>query len=308
MAIYRIKSKIFTRAEKELMKQVWRKTRGLRELPGGVTNLEDAKALKNLSKQLSSDGPVEITPEIRKALDNLGLTKATERIINKMKSKYENKAAINRLRKIQEPELEKKIRTEGLYDYFKKTSDKDLKRTKQTIRLEGQVEDEYDSLVSNCQVDPSLSRFYRKKLNGTVLKADNPDSALAMFKSGSENLTMEDLKRDLERFTPEAKRVTKKDLENFNKNGHLIHISNDTPRGSVLHEIGHIKSRKEFGRPAVEGKGNPLKGIVTVAEENMASANALHVLRNQRGVEKDKELLDKALSSYTLDLRRKLNR
>ena len=30
------------------MKQVWRKTRGLRELPGGVTNLEDAKALKNL--------------------------------------------------------------------------------------------------------------------------------------------------------------------------------------------------------------------------------------------------------------------
>ena len=310
MAIYRIKSKIFTRAEKELMKQVWRKTRGLRELPGGVTNLEDAKALKNLSRQLSSDGPVEITPEIRKALDNLGFTKATERIINRMKSKYENKAAIDRLRKIQEPELEKMIETRdpGLYDYLKKTSDKDLKRTKQTIKLEGQVEDEYDSLVSNCQVDPSLSRFYRKKLNGTVLKTDDPDPAFAMFKSGSENLTMEDLKRDIKRFATETKGVTKKDLENFNKNGHLIHISNDTPRGSVLHEIGHVKSRKEFGRPALEGKSSPLKGIVTVAEENMASANALHALRNQRGVEKDKELLDKALSSYTLDLRRKLNR
>jgi hypothetical protein len=305
MAIYRIKSKIFTRAEKELIKQVWRKTKGLRELSGGVTNLEDAKALKNLSGQLSSDGQVEITPEIRKALDNLGFTKATEGTINKMKSKYENKAVADRLRKIQESELEKKIKPgEDIFDYLERTiSDKDLKRTKQTYRLQEQAYDEYCYLKSGCQVDPSLSRFYRKKLGGTVLKADNSDSAFATFKSGNENLTMGELKE----IAPEAKRITKKDLENFNKNGHLIHIPNDTPRGTVLHEIGHVKSRKEFGRPAVGWK-NPFYGIDTIAEENMASANALHVLRNQKGVEKDKELLDKALSTYTLDLRKRLDR
>ena len=305
MAIYRIKSKIFTRAEKELVKQVWRKTRGLRELPGGVTNLEDAKALKNLSGQLMSGGPVEVTPEIRKALDNLGFTKATEGTINRMKSKYENKAATDRLRRIQEPELEKMTDTDEIFEYLmKKISDKDIKRTKQTNRLREQACDEYRSLKSGCQVDPSLSRFYRKKLNGTVLKADNPKSAFAGFKSGSENFTMEELKE----FAPEAKRVTMKDLENFNKNGHLIHISNDAPRGTVLHEIGHIKSRKEFGKPAVGWKGDSFNGIDTIAEENMASANALHVLRNQRGVEKDKKLLDKALSTYTLNLRRRLDR
>lgn len=304
MAIYRIKSKIFTRAEKELVKQVWRKTRGLRELPGGVTNLEDAKALKNLLKQLSSDGQVEVTPEIRKALDNLGFTKATEGTINKMKSKYENTAATDRLKRIQESEIEKNIEPgEDIFDYLKRTiSDKDLKRTKQTYRLQKQAYDEYCSLKSGCQVDPSLSRFYRKKLNGTVLKADNPESAFASFKSGSENLTMGELKE----IAPEAKRVTKKDLENFNKNGHLIHISNDAPRGTVLHEIGHIKSRKEFGK--IGWKDNSFNGIDTIAEENMASANALHALRNQKGVEKEKELLDKALSTYTLGLRKRLNR
>jgi hypothetical protein len=304
MAIYRIKSKIFTRAEKELIKQVWRKTKGLRELSSGVTNLEDAKALKNLSGQLSSDGQVEITPEIRKALDNLGFTKVTEGTINKMKSKSENKAAADRLKRIQDSKFEKVIATGGMPNYLKKTLFKDYRRTAQTVGLQKQVLDKINSLESGCQVDPSLSRFYRKKLNGTVLKADDPGVAYTTSKLGSENLTMGELKE----ITPEAKRVTKKDLENFNKNGHLICISKDAPRGPVLHEMGHIKSRKEFGGSRARGKGKLLEGIDTIAEENMASANALHTLRNQRGVEKDKEMLDKALSTYTLDLRKKMIR
>lgn len=304
MAIYRIKSKIFTRAEKELMKQVWRKTRGLRELPGGVTNLEDAKALKTLSKQLSSDGQVEITPEIRKALDNLGFTEATEGTINKMKSKSENKAAADRLKRIQDSKLEKVIATGGMPDYLKKTLFKDYRRTAQTVGSQKQVLDKINSLESGCQADPSLSRFYRKKLNGTVLRADDPGVAFTTSKLGGEDLSMEGLKK----IAPEAKRVTMKDLENFNKNGHLICISKDAPRGSILHEMGHIKSRKEFGRSRARGKGKILEGIDTIAEENMASANALHALRNQKGVEKDKELLDRALSTYTLDLKKKLIR
>lgn len=286
------------------MKQVWRKTRGLRELPGGVTNLEDAKALKNLSRQLGSDGQVEITPEIRKALDNLGFTKATEETINKMKSKSENKAATDRLKRIQNSKLEKVITTGGMPDYLKKTLFKDYRRTAQTFGQLKQVKNEISSLESGCQMDPSLSRFYRKKLGGTVLKADDSGVAFTASKLGSGNLTMGDLKE----IAPEAKRVTKKDLENFNKNGHLICISNDAPRGSVLHEMGHIKSRKEFGGSRARGKGKLLEGIDTVAEENMASANALHALRNQKGVEKDKELLDRALSTYTLDLKKKLIR
>ena len=304
MAIYRIKSKIFTRAEKELIKQVWRKTKGLRELSGGVTNLEDAKALKNLSGQLSSDGQVEITPEIRKALDNLGFTKATEGTINKMKSKSENKAATDRLKRIQNSKLEKVIATGGMPNYLKKTLFNNRRRTAQTVGLKKQAVDKFNSLESGCQVDPSLSRFYRKKLNGTVLKADDPGVAFTSSKLGSENFTMGDLKE----ITPEAKRVTMKDLKNYNENGHLICISKDAPRGVVLHEMGHIKSGKEFGRSRARGKGKILEGIDTIAEENMASANALHVLRNQKGVEKDKELLDKALSSYTLGLRKRLNR
>ena len=292
MAIYRIKSKIFTRAEKELVKQIWRKTRGLRELPGGVTNLEDAKALKNLTRQLSSDGQVEITPEIRKALDNLGFTKATEGTINKMKSKYENKAATDRL---------------GISDSLENTfvRDRDPRRITQTDSLRKQAHDELiSSLRSGFQVDPSLSRFYRKKLNGTILEVDNPESALTLLKLGSEDAPV----RYIRKIAPEAKGVTMKNLKNFNKNGHLICISKDAPRGTVLHEMGHIKSSKEFGGSRVRGKGKLLDDIDTVAEENMASANALHALRNQKGVEKDKELLDKALSTYTLGLRGKLNR
>lgn len=286
------------------MKQVWRKTRGLRELPGGVTNLEDAKALKNLSKQLGSDGQVEITPEIRKALDNLGFTKATEETINKMKSKSENTAATDRLKRIQNSKLEKVIATGGMPNYLKKTLFKDYRRTSQTVGQLKQVNNEISSLESGCQVDPSLSRFYRKKLGGTVLKADDPGVAFTASKLSSGDLPMEGLKE----IAPEAKRVTKKDLENFNKNGHLICISKDAPRGPILHEMGHIKSGKEFGRSRARGKGKLLEGIDTIAEENMASANALHALRNQKGVEKDKELLDRALSTYTLDLKKKLIR
>ena len=47
-----LRQKAFNRAEKEALKQIYRKTGGLRNLPNGVTNLEDAKALKDLAIQL----------------------------------------------------------------------------------------------------------------------------------------------------------------------------------------------------------------------------------------------------------------
>lgn len=220
-----------------------------------------------------------------------------------MKSKYENKAAADRLKKTQDSKLTKVIATGGMQDYLKKTLSKDYRRTSQTVGQQRQVNNELSSLESGCQMDPSLSRFYRKKLNGTVLEADNPDSAHAVFKLVSEDIPF----RSLREAAPDAKRITMKDLKDFNKNGHLICIPKDASRGTVLHELGHIKSKKEFGGRA-EGKGKLLEGIDKIAEENMASANALHVLRNQKGVEKDKEMLDKALSTYTLGLRKRLNR
>lgn len=43
-----LRQKVFTRAEREALRQIYRKTGGLRNLPNGVTSLEDAKALKKI--------------------------------------------------------------------------------------------------------------------------------------------------------------------------------------------------------------------------------------------------------------------
>ena len=85
-----LRQKIFTRAEREAIKQIWRKTNGLKRLPNGITNVEDARALKDLSARLNKGGSVEFTPEIRTALDNMGLTKITPELMTKLNQKYSN--------------------------------------------------------------------------------------------------------------------------------------------------------------------------------------------------------------------------
>jgi hypothetical protein len=291
MAIYRIKSKLFTRAERKMIKQIWRKTKGLTELPKGITNLEDARALKKLSGQLISEESVKITPEIRKALDNLGFTKATEDTINKMRSKYRNAEAKSRLSRLRDIRSEKMSRSEGKKRY--------LRHEKKTENLEKQMIQASENFRSaehnNSNIDPSLVRFYRKKLGGSVLRLRPGSNRCGDFAlTGMRRNTASPI--GIKGQFPEVSQVTKKDLKNYNKNGHAIGVSDKSSRGVVLHEIGHIKSAKEFEETFPVGKIE--KGIDKITEENMASSNALHVLRNQKGVEKDKETLDKAISTY----------
>lgn len=313
MAIYRIKSKLFTRAEKELIKQIWRKTNGLRGLPKGITSLEDARALKKLSKQLNSEESVKVTPEIRKALDNLGFTKATEDTINRMKSKYStsNGDAYHRLSRLQTHRRQDPNFRELESKRLDKKFQAELRRSESTLGEHEKLSLSAKQDNSAGVVDPSLARFYRKKLNGSVIKIKDPQGACSASKLRGNKITEEGL-REISDFP-----IKGKDLKGFNRpGGEMIAISDDTPRSIVLHEMGHNKSAREFKDPERKlWKGehsntimNDNYGIPGIIEENMASANALNVLKNQKGVEKDKKRLDSALSSYTLFLKRRLGR
>lgn len=118
-----LRQKAFTRAEREALRQLYLVSRGIRRLPGGVTNLEDAKALKELAIKLNEGNPNQniSSPSIRKALDNLGLTKLTDNELNHLNRKYNNQATYNRLIRINpNPSSNKKFD-----DLLKKTVSKD---------------------------------------------------------------------------------------------------------------------------------------------------------------------------------------
>ena len=295
-----------------MMKQIWRRTKGLRELPGGITSLGDARALKELSKQIDTkEVPVKITPEIRKALDGLGFTKVTEGTINRMRDKYSIKngkaqSRVYRLRRPVDPSI--------VANKFQRTQ----RREMQSGNMLKRTGEDLHQLVQQANQDPSLARFYRKKLKGSVITLDNPlDSySVSRLRDNANTLPELSLKKA---WDTSVYPVRAKDLKGINRpGGEMIAVGDKSPRAITLHEMGHNKSARDFGGygktpddfyryragKAIIGEG----GIHDLAEENMASAYALNVLRNQPGVGKDKELLNKAMSTYTLSLRRALGR
>ena len=88
-------------AEKEAIKQLYRVTGGFRRLPNGITNLDDAKALKGLAIKLN-EGSQElvVTNAEKQALNNLGLSKWSNGLLERVHKKYNDGRLLDRTQRI----------------------------------------------------------------------------------------------------------------------------------------------------------------------------------------------------------------
>jgi hypothetical protein len=314
LALFSEIQKNFTRGEKEAIKQIWKRTNGLRSLPNGITNIEDAKALKDLSNRLNKGGKkIVVTPEIQRALDNLGLTKVTPEFLNRVNKKYRN------------PELKERFlrRYNGGQLDFEKYTPMDVKTGRHVAEAHGN--DLRKALSKSKRYlkgdDSDLSkgiiRFYRKK-KGSVIDLQKPESSFSINKirqgKVEEGINYQQLLNQSAKFSKD--RNNTRELKRYldNPNGELIAIPKKRSSAAlVTHEMGHNKSSREIPTTPIKNRlkiddayGNALEGLGTVAEENMASANALQMLKNQSNLKKHKSALDSALNSYMIGSKSKI--
>ena len=294
-----LRQKTFTRAEKEAIKQLYKVTGGFRKFPGGVTSLEDAEALKELAIKMN-EGKVgnQVTGiDIRRALNKLGLTKLTDKELQHINDKYNNQALIGRAKKI----------------YPNRTIEPKFKNEPNIVS---------DSLPLSSQ-NPSLPlmRFSRKKLGASVIetKPIDPVTKRVVIPGATvaENNSPKEINSGLillngikgtgaGGYGKDARRLFEK-----GKNNRLIVTNRAYPEESTLHEISHTTNTVTIPNsnnydPSISKIINPYYKVVAgkvgeVAEENLANARTLHILRRKTGV--NKKLLDDSLNTYVADSR-----
>lgn len=316
-----LRDKNFTRAEKEMLKQAYRVTGGFRRLPGkGITSVEDAEALARLNNDFTrrylslSPGTVTITPEARAALDRLGLTKVDEKTLNRMLVKYHglNGDAIERVNNI------RKIRLSNNQPLLDRTMKKLKRRNDEAYNYRDKVVKELGSnhlYLSETKEESSepIARFMRKKLG--VLPYRYPNNKVGgKYIFNASKLTEEEINKLLQSQLDE-KRSNAQNINNLirscRNSGPMLVVNPSSKQVIALHEWGHRMNRKKgLGNTKLEfDPKNPrvsrhfissLNNIGQIAEENMASARALEVLRNQGQKEQDlgRIGLNKALETY----------
>jgi len=295
-----LRQKAFTRTEREALKQLYKVTGGFRRFPGGVTNLEDARALKELAIKIN-EGKVgnQISgPGIRTALNGLGLTKLTDKELQHINDKYNNQGLIRRAGKI----------------YPGRT-------IKPKFGNEPSIEPA-SLLMSTKNPSLPLMRFSRKKLGASVIetkpidsktgKTVTPRATVAENNSPEEINSGLGLLNDIEmtgakRYGKDAKKLFEK-----GKNNRLLVTNRAFPEESTLHEISHTTNTVTIPNsnnydPNISKVINPYYKVVVskvgeVAEENLASARTLHTLKKKTGI--NKKLLDDSLNTYVVDSRR----
>lgn len=165
-----LRQKIFTRAEREAIKQLYKVTKGYRRFPGGVSkNLEDAKALKMLAIELNKGNQMSPTiiqdnPGIRGALNRIGLTKIDDKVLSGLNRKYNNKELLERAQRSSKPITEQEFnQIRGEFDLLSSKANDNRKRLDQ---------------VNNQLLVPgqsrSIMRFIRKKTDNAVFESAKP--------------------------------------------------------------------------------------------------------------------------------------
>lgn len=309
-----LRQKAFTRADNRIIKQLYRVTKGFKSMPNGVTNLEDAKALEDLSKWLSTKNSgtkniISERPDIKKALDNLGLTTLTEgNQLERVKNKFYNDEVAKRANRIyrrgypvSDQQMDKLNNRYGvLANDFKQNRHDSLKTFKNLVYDENGNFERRQSLP--------LMRFARKKLGLSVVQPHGEDlKKLDAYTNRGNYLSVNELLSAADMNNPAEKAQVMRFL-NGNTNGYLVTHGN-YPKAITLHELSH----DAINREGVHGKDlasrntavNPVhKSIINsvgeVINENQASARALNIMKNDPSLEKSKEHLDKALNSYVI--------
>jgi hypothetical protein len=314
-----LRQKAFNRAEKEALKQIYRKTGGLRNLPNGVTNLEDAKALKDLAIQLNSGKTVNLTPDAQKALNNMGLTKVTPELLNRVVQKYNNPELNNRFDSIRKIRIRNHIKDTGEMPELQKSA----VRVMENMKKDPRVSEEY--ITPTSPDSKNIIRFLRKKTGTVVVPSNNGSYSRLIVNPNNipEGLTQRQIKGI------KSGKITR-----------LIGLKENAPEEVILHEAGHNISRSTIPGSSDYGLNNSLKyynpntgnfltdtaeklvadesaslikgngnykrlvaDIGNVAEENLASAYSLDKLKNSPNFALRKKNLDNALGTYVRDLK-----
>jgi len=218
-----IRQKLFTKAEREALTQIYRKTRGLRNLPNGVTSYKDARALKDLAIRLNNGEIItEISPEIQTALNNLGFTKVTPKLLERITRKYNNPELAKRFQSFREKRLHR-LAVEGKFP----NPQGGAMRSLTSLSKENPPATIQSGKPS--KESKQLTRFLRKKTGTIVVPVPNPSEAY------SNTVSLDNIPEGL---TPKQVKAIKSGKAN-----RIVGLSSDTPEEVILHEAGHNLSK-----------------------------------------------------------------
>lgn len=294
-----LRQKAFTRAEREALKQLYKVTSGFRRLPNGITSLEDAKASKGLAIKLNEGNQsLVVTDAERQALNNLGLSKWSNGLLEKVHRKYNNGKLLDRTQKIK--------------GNVKVISPEQLERNKR--KLEGLNKPTLTTQVTGLPNSEEAIRYIegRKRPDTYVLEAHplSPSPASAWETSTDIRKRIKTLE-NLETNTGIA--VTRNNVDKARKfkegerNG-LIVTKKDFPEVATVHELSHnlnakyIPNYDNYDSASIRlvnpKYGSIMRNVGEIAEENLASSRTLRILRKRGNPDKNKQYLDNSINSY----------
>ena len=308
--------KIFTRADNKIIKQLYRVTNGFKSMPNGVTSLEDAKALKDLSHWLSiknhnTKNIILERPDIKKALDNLGLTTLTEgNQLERIKHKFYNDEVAKRADQIyrngyqvSDQQMDKLNNRYGVLAHAFDNNKKDCIKSFKNL-----VYDKEGNFVKRDSLP--LMRFARKKLGLSVIQPHGDNlkklDAFTNRSNGGGNFGIISDAIDATNFDVPAEKAQLMRLLRGKTNGYVVTHRN-YPKAITLHELSHDAINREpvrvkelaFRNSAINPVHHDIiKRIGEITDENLASAKALNVIKNDPSLEKSKKLLDNSLNTY----------
>lgn len=300
-----LRQKAFTRAEREALKQLYLVSRGIRRFPGGVTNLEDAKALKELAIKLNEGNPNQniASPSIRKALDNLGLTRLTDKELNHLNQKYNNPATYNRLIRIN-PNLSGNKKLEDI-----------LKKTVSEDKANNIVEQEaaHKALLQEKEpvTNQNIIRFIRKHPGNSVVEVKSEPLSIYLPNKKEVSPALSDIMKDKSVKLVNPSGINGKQMKLLRKHKlkkGLILTNKKYPPFYTLHEKAHNINTKTIpnsdnymnSKAIVPVYRKVVSSVGEVAEENLASSRALNIMKNQSTAPASKSVADKYLNSYVI--------
>ena len=239
-----------------------------------------------------------VTDAERQALNNLGLSKWSNGLLEKVHRKYNDGQLLNRTQKIKgavrviSPEQLKrnKRKLEGLNKLTPVTPVTGLPNSEEAIRyIEGRKRPDTYILEAH-PLSPSPAAAWETSKDPTVRK-----ESLGKLETGAGIAITESNKDKARKFRKGV------------RNG-LIVTKKDFPEVATVHELSHNLNAKYIPnydnydsapiRLVNPKYGSIMRNVGEIAEENLASSRTLRLLRKRGNLDKNKQYLDNSINSY----------
>ncbi len=315
MAIYKIKrfstigQREFTRAEKEAFLELYKKTKGLKQLPKGVSPNRLCQFAVDLKKMSLGNAKAFNRENAKTLFQNAGMSKMANQV-DKMIDKYTNKRALVRLARLKNRKGNE-VDPKAIQPIYNKS----LSLLRKGAKIREEAIEGFDNLHKTNKPDPKAIKYlinYAKKNDIDVIRSSNHPDFSSKYDSFVE--TMPDMS---------------KTIKGSGGKNYIGKVTQNTGalESDLAHELGHIKvfktkvgkkikqlrglsnktpqlfNRQSRGKAFLDDRSlvfqNVADNVLNVSNENAASIFARPLMKMSKSrQEMGRENLQHALTNY----------